>query len=163
MRYGIGAAISLADITGGILGTGAVPLDRITRFKALQRTAGAVVPVGGIDILNINVGACYTNERAVFNFHVKGTKGGVAGVVRLYFEDDASVCDWDVGFGNKTSIRQDQEGIQNGSTHWANMTVFLTVGSAGNLAVKLRGFSAGSDFTIANLEATVMYWVYRQT
>lgn len=163
MRYGIGASISLADITGGVLSAGAIPRTRLTRFEGTLSSAGIIdIGAGGTDLLTINVGTCYTGELCFFQAFVEGAKLLVAGQTDLRIEDNASVCDWDAGRGNHVMVRTGQPYVPATSDYYGALHAMIRITSIGQLNIKLRGRSVGSDTRIQAGMAMAHWWVLRE-
>lgn len=141
--------LSLGQITGGTLGAGVVPYERL--FRALARNQNnAIVTVLAADTTVVSLGS--QNVVSGDIIHVVATleivKGGVAGTIDAFVAQLAGTATIFWGLAG-VSIEQRTGSIGAGATTRLTLAGYAEVNASGTCELALRSASAGSNSTVA--------------
>ena len=153
--------ISLSDVSGGVLASGTVPIDRLLRSTDWQSNAGlvtvtgAATPIISAAGLTINVG-----DYVLANAELLVTKGGIAGPSFYYLEASGPAKFDPFDTGNKLLAEQYESNVLAGTNRIFHLTAFGRCITSGVTGVTLYGVSGGSNSTVnvgfANMRLVIL-------
>jgi hypothetical protein len=139
----------LDDIAGGTLLAGVVPLARMLRARYKGHNAGAVTVVAGATtVLTLDCGTVVTGDVIRVSAYALFTKGATAGYAYLKLLKDSGAATVEFFDGLSEAAHYRDTVVASGNVT-IPITAVVEVTLGGTLTLKLTGYSAGSNSTVA--------------